>query len=197
MYAIKLNDKVYDRVPESASEVSMRRFMQLRTFDVREPLALIKWAIDDETIMLKDTAQVEREIAGLLALVDPVIAEVFDFMASKSKNDTPKTVKVMGQPLELRPGLLDDLPWWPFVVAKTIIAEESDKHLKAGGDIKKLDVTDRLPEVVAHYIYTAATGRTYTEAAAGKFVDAVLDMPFMPVIQLGNFFLRKLEKRRK
>jgi hypothetical protein len=183
MYSLKINNRIFDTVPASIEDVSIGRFIQLRNTELTNPLAVLHWALG-EKVEFKYTKATESQIANIFSLVNPVIAEVYGFMQTKAKKDVPSSIGVLGRDIKLKKGLLNDLPYWPYVVAKSIIKEEAAKEV--------FDPTDRIPQLLAHYLYSEVTKRPYDEAAAEEFVEIINDLPMVQCIQLGGFFLRKL-----
>lgn len=182
MYSIKINGITYDKVPSSIEDVSIGRFIKFRNFLHSDPLELICWALDARPIF-PHTDTIENELGKLLGLINPVVDEIYAFMKSQDRIKTPDTISVMGYDVKLKKGLLNDLPYWPYVVTKNIIMQERVKD--------PFDTTDRIPEVLAHYLYTAVTKNEYNEAKANEFVEVVNDIAMVPAIQLSNFFLLK------
>lgn len=182
MYSVKINNISYDNVPSSIKDVTIGRFVKFRDVMKDSPLELIYWALDCKPTFTH-TETVEKELAGLLSLIDPVSKEIFAFIKSQAPGNVPESITVMGYEVKLKKGLLNDLPYWPYVVTKNIINQEAKSE--------RFDPTDRIPEVLAHYLYAAVTKSEYSEAKANDFVEVINDIEMVPAIQLGNFFLLK------
>lgn len=182
MYSVKINGISYDNVPSSIDDVTIGRFIKFRDVIKTNPLELIYWAIDCKPAFTH-TDTVEKELAGLLSLIDPVSKAIFAFIKANDTIDPPETIEVLGCEVKIKKGLLNDLPYWPYVVTKNIIIQEAKKE--------PFDPTDRIPEVLAHYLYSIVTKSEYSEAKANEFVEVVNDIAMVPAIKLGNFFLWK------
>lgn len=182
MYQVVINGETYYDVPASLDDVSISRFIKFRNFDQKNPLLMLQWAINAKPHLI-DTPEIEKEISNVFTLIQPVIDDIYAFMKSPEKGKTPDSVNVLGYDVKLKDGLLNDLPYWPYVVTKEIIRQESKNE--------PFDPTDRFPEVVAHYLYSAVTRSDYDEQKANDFVSVINDVPMVPVIQLANFFLLK------
>ena len=181
MLKVKLQGQLYS-IPSSIDDVSIGRFIALRNIDPNNHLAILHWALND-TPFIREEGHVEQELANIFALVQPAINEIYAFMNNKEKNDVPKTIEVLGSMVKIKGGLLNELPYWAYVVTKSIV-------IKAVGN-EHFDPTDDIPRVLAHYLYKYVTNNDYTEARAEEFIDVVNDIPMKQAIQLGNFFLRK------
>lgn len=190
MYQIKIDGQVFDRIPASIDDVSIGRFVRFRNFDHKNDYQMLCWALDSQTTNFKHTQEVENQLAKVFQLIEPVRKEIYAFMKDQSKFDVPDSIDVMGYDVKLKKGLLNDLPYWPYVVTKKIILDEKSRSTSEN-DYKSL-LTDRIPEIIAHYLYSEVTKSPYSEAKAGEFVEIVNDLPMKQCIQLGNFFLQKL-----
>lgn len=182
MYSIKINGITYVKVPSSIEDVTIGRFVKFRNFPHNDPLEMIYWALDAKPVFTH-TDTIEKELENLLTLVDPVKKAIYAYLKNDDKMNTPNEIEVMGVKVKLKKGLLNDLPYWPYVVTKNIIMQERVKET--------FDPTDRVPEVLAHYLYAEVTKSEYSEAKAGEFVEVVNEIAMVPAIQLGNFFLMK------
>lgn len=182
MLKISLQGKPYN-IPSSIDDISIGRFIALRQIDPNNQLAILHWALND-TPFIREEGHIEQELTNIFSLINPVIKEIYAFMNNKAKNDTPKTIEVLGSVVKIKGGLLNELPYWAYVVTKSIVV----KHAK---DLDNFDPTDDIPRVLAHYLYKYVTSNDYTEARAEEFIDVVNDLPMKQAIQLGNFFLKK------
>ena len=169
-------------VPTSIDDISIGRFIEFRNIDPNNNLDLAHWIINAKPTF-KDSDTIEMELTNLFALAEPALNEMYEFMNSKQKNDVPESIEVLGSHFKMKKGLLNDLPYWPYVIAKKIIIEEAKKDV--------FDPTDAYPRVLAHYLYNFTTGKEYTEKRAEEYIDVINDIPMKPAIQLGNFFLKK------
>lgn len=186
MYRIKLNNTYYDQVPESIEDVSLRRFIKLRSVNVDSPAEVIFWALDQK-VDLEEADTIEKELANLFALVMPVVNDIFAFMQSATRQrQKPHSVEILGRKLSTTNMLAGKLPYWAYVATKNIISTEA-----AARPDQALDVTNRYPDILAHYLYAAFTGNAYDEGEAEKFIDITNTISMVPAIQLGNFFLMK------
>ena len=181
MYQLKINDQSY-QIPDNRNEVTLSRFLELRNTNISDTLSVIYWGIDAKP-EFKESATIENELGVAFSLTKTLIESIYDFTESKLKNEVPDQIEVMGVTVELRKGLLNDLPYWPYVVTKYILAEELKKT--------PFDPTARYPEILAHYLYSSIVKTPYDENKASEFVEVINDIPFTEALQLGNFFLRK------
>jgi len=181
MLKIKLQGKPYS-IPNSIDDVSIGKFIELRNIDPSDHLAILHWALND-TPFIKEEGNIEQELANIFTLIQPTITEIYAFMNNKAKYDMPKTIEVLGSTVKIKGGLLNELPYWAYVVTKSIVIKN------VGNDT--FDPTDDIPRVLAHYLYKYVTGNDYTETRAEEFIDVVNDIPMKQAIQLGNFFLKK------
>lgn len=181
MYQIKINDIKY-LIPSELDEVTLAKFLALRQIDIHSTLDVLYWGLGSEPVF-KETDTVEKEIGVAFDLLRQIIEQIYTFTESKIKDNVPDSIEVMGVTVELRKGLLNDLPYWPYVVTKFILSEELKKT--------PFDPTDRYPEILAHYLYSAIVKGPYDETKASEFVEVVNEISFTAAIPLGNFFLRK------
>lgn len=187
-YRVKISGKSYDRIPQSIEDVTMRRFLAFRNVPIKEEQPLVQWLLDS-TEDLADTAKTEREIQNLFSLTDDTVESIYMFMGNgPQQNEKLKSVDILGDTLNLEKLVYSSLPYWPYVVTKKLVENEFKKAEKENRDF---DLTDKYPEIVAHYLYRAATDRVYNETDAENFAEVILDLPFTQVIRLGNFFLNK------
>jgi hypothetical protein len=183
MYQIRIDGQTFDRIPSSIDEVSIGRFLVFAKIKRDSALEILQWALDSKH-NFKHTKEVENQLGKVFQLIEPVMAEIDAFMGNlDAKLTIPATLDIMGCVVKLKGGLLNDLPYWPYVVAKSIIKQEAAKQL--------FDPIDRMPELIAHYLYSEITKSPYDEAKASEFTEIINDIPMMPAIQLGNFFLLK------
>lgn len=183
MYSVKINGISYDKVPESIEDLSIARFLSFRETSEDNPLSILQWAIDSKaTIEHKENT--ESEIANVLSLLQPVINDIYTFISSQDQLIVPESINVMGLDIKLIGGLLNELPYWAYVVAKKLLSDEFKKE--------KPDPTSHIGTIVGHYIYSLVTKREYNEAKADTFAKDMADeIPMREGIQLGNFFLLK------
>jgi hypothetical protein len=178
---VMINGTGYE-VPAGIEEISIRKFIELRNLAERDYISLIKWAIPDLDLDMLTTKneRVERELSATIALVNQVLNEIHYFMISADRIKIPESVTLEGLEIKLVPGLLTSLPYWPYVQVKTIIQQEAKKEV--------FDPTDRIPEVLAHYLYSTVTRSKYNEEKAEAFIELVDLLPMTEAIQVGNFF---------
>lgn len=187
-YRVKISGKSYDRIPHSIEDVTMRRFLSFRNVPIKDDLAMIYWLLDSKD-EFKDSSKTEKEIEGLFNLTDDTVESIYMFMDNgPQQNEKLKSVEILGDTLNLEKLVYSSLPYWPYVVTKKLVENEFKKAEKENRDF---DLTDKYPEIVAHYLYRAATDRVYNETDAESFAEVILDLPFTQVIRLGNFFLNK------
>ena len=179
MYQVKINDVNYD-VPQSIEDVTIGNFIKFRNTPHTDELQVLYWAIGAKPIF-RHTDTIEAELSNVFALFNPVKDEIYAFLKSVDKMKVPDTIEVLGVTVNIKQGLLNDLPYWPYVVTKNIVLQEGKKD--------PFDPTDRMPEVLAHYLYSVVTKSPYDEAKANDFIEVANDINMVPAIQLANFFL--------
>lgn len=181
---VSINSIAYD-IPSGIEEITIRQLISLRNLPDKDYITILNWAVPalDMAMLTTNTKQTERELTGALTLVNALLNEIFTFMQSPEKIEVPKSVTLLGLVIELKPGLLTSLPYWPYVQVKTIIQQEAKKE--------PFDPTDRIPEVLAHYLYSSVTKSKYNEEKAEAFIEVINEMPMIEAIQVGNFFFLK------
>lgn len=169
-------------VPAGIDEVNIGSFIRLRNLKEQDYISLLNWAIPnlDLSMLTTNNQKVERELTHTLTLVNALINEISDFMQSPERIKVPESVTLEGLEIKLVPGLLTSLPYWPYVQVKAIIQQEAKKDI--------FDPTDRIPEVLAHYLYSSVTRNKYNEEKAEEFIELVNLLPMTEAIQAGNFF---------
>lgn len=169
-------------VPAGIEEVNIGNFIKLRNLKDPDYITLLNWAIPalDLGMLTTNNQKVERELTHTLALVNALIQEISDFMQSPERIKVPASIMLEGLEIALVPGLLTSLPYWPYIQVKTIIQHEAKKEF--------FDPTDRIPEVLAHYLYSSVTRNKYNEEKAEEFIELVNLLPMTEAIQAGNFF---------
>lgn len=186
MYRIQINQQFYD-VPSELSEITIDRFLQFRNLPQQDGMHLhAQWAIGTAADF-QHGANTEQELSNLFALMQPLYIQIYDWMESKQKTNEPKSIEVFGKSVPLRPGLLSDLPYWPYAVCKAKITKAAKDQ-----NTDFPDMTEHYPVILAHYLYAYCTGKTYDEAEAERFEEIIRDVPMTEAIQLGNFFLIKV-----
>ena len=181
MIKVIIQEQPYS-IPKSIADISIGRFIDFRNLDPNNHLDMIHWILNSKPIFKQDKS-IEIVLANVLSMAKPCIDEIYEFMNNKAKNQTPTHIEVLGETFELKKGLLNDLPYWPYVVTKSIIIKNLENH--------NFDPTDDIPKVLAHYLYNYVTKNEYTERKAEEFIDVINDINMIPAIQLGNFFLKK------
>lgn len=183
MLDIKINGEMY-AIPGSVDEVTIGQFVNLRSIEIND-LNIIHWAIGSKPVF-KETKTINNELANAIALTNQLVIDVFSFIKSDRVMNVPKSVNVMGYEIQLKDGLLESLPYWPYEVVKTIIQNESKKEV--------FDPTDEYPRIIGHYLYEAVTKNPYDETKAEEFIkDIAVNVSMVEAIQLGNFFLHKFK----
>lgn len=182
MISVQINGNSY-QIPQSIDEVSIGRFIKWRNMNHDSPLEVLEWGCGQDVNLLngKDT---EQEVAGVLGMIDDVSMEIVRFMQSDYRVKIPKMVTLMGMDIAVTKEMLHSLPYWGAVKCKQIAKEETK------GDV--FEPTDRIPEIIGHYLYALVTKSKYDENKAQEFSkDIISEMPMIEAIQLGNFFLLK------
>lgn len=181
--AVKIADRVYN-IP-LIEELTIKDVLALRKLDSSSHAALLRWAFGCDPV-LDNSKLTERQLTNVFALIDGLIADVSAWFKSDERIAVPKTIELLGLTVKFRPGLVNELPYWGTVRCKTVIQEELELQ-----KTETPDFTDRIPEVLAHYLYALVTKNPYDEAKADDFIDVVMSLNMKLAIQAGNFFLLK------
>lgn len=188
---IQIDGKDYI-IPIDIADVSLGKFLELRTLNYMHPYDVFVWAVGP--IPLTDNAATEKVVANVLSIVQPVIDQIVKFMNSDQRLDVPKSITIMSLTLLLNNNLINRLPYWGAVKCKEIAKEEAAKVKDKGGD-KAFDYTDRIPEILGHYLYAEITRSPYNESEAEIFSrEVITQIPMREGIKLGNFFILKQKR---
>jgi hypothetical protein len=183
MHSIIINNQFYNQIPSSIEEVSIARYIKLYNTDPHNIQEVICWAVDCD-IEFQCNTDVEKEYGVILKLADPVLKQIQAFMDSEEKNFMPETLDLLGHKVKITTEFLNATPNWSLLFSRRIMSVES------GNDV--LDPTDRIPEVLAHYLYSEITQMPYDEAKANMLIYAISQVQMKPGIQFGSFFWRKM-----
>jgi hypothetical protein len=183
MYSVVINNQIFDRIPSSLQEVSIGRFIKLRNTDPYSITQVIRWAVDCD-INFPSATEVEKKYGGILKLVDPVLKQIQEFMNSEEKDSMPDVLDVLGHKVKITTEFLNSIPPWSYLFSKRFMNTEATKV--------PFDPTDRVPEVLAHYLFSEITQTQYDETKADVLIYAINQMEMKPCIQFGSFFLRKV-----
>lgn len=179
MLTVKVHDEIIN-IPESIDDISIGRFIKLRNININNPLQLFEWTIG-KSVKLSASKESQQQVANVLTLIEPVLNEVFDFMASGENLLPPDKVTVLGLDIKITKSMIQSLPYWAAIRCKDIVQERSKTE--------PFDATDNIPEIIAHYLYEPVTKSVYNEKKADEFIEVINDMPMIDAIKLGNFFL--------
>lgn len=179
MLTVKVHDEIIN-IPESIDDISIGRFIKLRNININNPLQLFEWTIG-KSVKLIASKESQQQVANVLTLIEPVLNEVFDFMASGENLLPPDKVNVLGLDIKVTKSMIQSLPYWAAIRCKDIVQEKSKTE--------PFDATDNIPEIIAHYLYEPVTKSVYNEKKADEFIEVINDMPMIDAIKLGNFFL--------
>ncbi|MDF3076138.1 MAG: hypothetical protein K0S09_27 [Sphingobacteriaceae bacterium] len=166
-------------------ELTIKHLIDLRRLDQSNPLAVLRWGLDREP-QLTSKPRTDREVGNALTLISELIKEVYEWMASDERVRVPKDIDVMGLVIPLNPGLLQRLPYWG-----TVRCKEAMQAVISTTKEGEYDFTDKIPEIIAHYLYSEVTRSKYNEDKADELISIVEKLPMTTCIQLGNFFLLK------
>lgn len=180
MLIVKVHDEILN-IPQSIDDVSIKRFIQLRAIDTNNPLQLFEWAIG-KSIKLNASKGSQQQVSNVLTLINPVINEIYSFMASDDKLLPPNKVTVLGLDVKITKSMIQSLPYWAGIRCRDIVQSKASE-----GD--NIDCTDDIPEIIAHYLYEPVTKSVYNEKKADEFIEVINEMPMIDAIKLGNFFL--------
>lgn len=182
MYKVKINGKNFE-IPSELSEVTIKRFLDLRLIAPDDTMELVYWGIG-QRINFEHKDNTVVEMGAALGLIDLIRSEIAAFVNNIENIVIPKSITIMGLEVKLIDGLLNELPYWPYVVAKKLLTDETKAVTP--------DHTKHIGRIVGHYLYSSITKEVYNEAKADRFADEMADeMPMVETIQLGNFFLLK------
>lgn len=182
MVTVKVQGKSFD-IPQSIEDISLGRFLDWRQTEQGNHLHYIQWLLNTKE-HFKDSDTIANELSNCMSIANNVVPDMIDFIASKERTAVPEVLTVLGFDITFKKGLVNDLPYWPYEVCKTILNKELKKE--------QPDETALLPRVLAHYLYTSISKEQYDEAKAETFVDIVNTIPMKEAIQAGFFFFQKL-----
>jgi hypothetical protein len=180
MYQVKIGHQTFDKIPSSLEEVSFSRFLKFLTIDKDNPIEKLHWALDCEP-SFERTSVTAGQIAKVLQVVQPVIDEMYWFSEGYTDGPTSASVNILRYDVPLQVGLLNELPYWAYVVAKHVLKEEGKKE--------SYDPMHRFPQLIAHYLYSSITKQQYDEAKAEVFTEVISASPMLPCIQIGLFLV--------
>jgi hypothetical protein len=185
MYQIKINGQTFDGIPSSIDEVSFERYLKFLQIDKDNPVEKLRWALDCEPAF-ENTPVITSQIAKVFQLIQPAIDEIYWFSESYTDAETSSVVNLLGYDVLLQSTLLNELPYWGYVVAKHVLKEESKRSV--------YNPIDRFPQVIAHYLYSAITKHSYDEVKAEEFAEIIKSSPMVPCIQIGTFLLAETDR---
>jgi hypothetical protein len=180
MYQIKINNQTFDRIPSALDEVSFERFLKFLAIDQDNPIEKLQWALDCDP-SLDNTPVIASQITKVFQMIQPVMDEMYWFSESYTDVDAPTSINLLGYNVHLQGGLLNELPYWAYVVAKHVLKEESKREV--------YNPLHRLPQVIAHYLYAAINKQSYDEVKAEDFAEIIRASPVEPCLHIGLFLL--------
>lgn len=190
MIALTISNKKLNLI-ESCDELTLGQFLKLRNgnLDTIGKLSLLCNVDPKEIEDVKYSEKVSKQFAHAVALTEILNRDMEDFFKSDRKFYTPKEVKVLDKTIKI-PKDLEKEPFWPSRKVKEILQEV----VKATGKGHDFDPTDRMAEVIAHYLYVPFTQMKYNEYRADEFKEAIYDLPLTVAVPLSNFFFLKWKR---
>lgn len=186
-YQVSIQNQTVE-IPASLDEVTIGGLINLRHVNPDSPIEILDWGTS-KRLTLTDSLATQRQVANSLALIDGTIKKITDWMQTDERLRTPEKITLMGLDINIKPELLQSLPYWGSVMCKNIVKEQHEICKKKGIEF---DATDRIPEIIAHYLYEKVTKSKYDEKKANEFAkDVISKMGMVEAVQLGNFFLLK------
>ncbi len=172
-------------MPSEVSELTLGQFVKLRgeRLDLLERLAILCNLSSAGLSSLRYSSKTEKELRDAIVLTDILNRDIKKFFESDLRFKTPKEVTIMGKTIKV-PQDLEKEPLWPSRKVKEIIQEQ----VIATGKGEDFDPTDKMADVIAHYLYVPFTGMKYNEFRADEFKEAIYDLPITVAVPLSNFF---------
>lgn len=185
-YQVTIQNQTVE-IPASLDEVTIGGLINLRHVNPQSPIEILDWGTS-KRLILTDSLSTQRQVANTLSVIDSTIKKITDWMQTDERLRTPEKITLMGLEIVIKPDLLQSLPYWGSVMCKNIVKEQHELCEKNGVEF---DATDRIPEIIAHYLYEKVTRSKYDESKANEFARDVIakQMCMVEAIQLGNFFL--------
>ena len=183
MFEFKIASKKFT-IPQFAHELTLGQFVKLREkgLTVMEQLAIYcNVSADELTFNYSDKANAQLRDAFVMAAL--LNEDIKKYGSSAEKFITPKEVVILGKTIKI-PQDLEKEPFWPSRKVKEILEEQ----IKATGMNEDFDSTDKMADVLAHYLYVPFTGMKYNEYRAEEFKEAIYDLPLTVAVPLSNFF---------
>lgn len=181
---LSLCDNIYS-IP-TVDELTIADLLALRRIDYNKPVDVLRWGLGCEPV-LHTSKLTEHQLGNVLRLIDALFNDVVTWMESDARLVVPKTLDVLGLQVKFSPGLVNQLPYWGTVRCRNAMEQEHAKQADKAG----VDYTDRIPEILAHYLYSMVTRNAYDEDKADDFISVTQTLNFKIAIQAGNFFLLK------
>lgn len=182
MVKVKINNEDYS-IPTKIEELTVGQFFGLRTSNtvVDEICALA--GIDRETILNLKSYKDVSAAQILVSQFGAVLAKGFN------ANKRPKQITFGGKTISI-PKDLKLEPVGAFIAVHDILATQTNKFIKAGGEV---DYTDQIPLTLAHYLYVPYTGELYSDekAEGAEFMEKINQIRFVDAVPIANFFFRK------
>lgn len=184
MFKVSLSKRTF-YLPGSVSELTLGQFLDLRNpenADIVSRLAILLKIDVAEITDISYTTKQQREVDNLCNLTEVINQSLKDYFATDESIRKLKTVTILGE--TYRVPNAERAAYWPSRKVKEIIQEQIEKTGKS-----EFDATDRMDEIIAHYMYSEVTGKPYNEIEADNFRHVIRDMALVEAVPLANFFI--------
>ncbi len=185
MFEINISSKRLT-IPENVSEITLGQFIRLRDsseIDNLERLSIICNTSKKDLASLEWSSKAYKQLNDAIALTTHLNQSIEELFNTDQKLITPNSVIILGKVIKI-PKDLEKQPFWPSRKVKEILQEQ----VEATGKGEAFDPTDKIADVLAHYLYVPFTELTYNEYRAEEFKEAVYDLPLSQAVALANFF---------
>jgi hypothetical protein len=182
-------DKVAYRIPQSISELSLGKYLQLQYPQLTEieQVGIVLDGKRNAFTALPYTSQLEQSISNTMRLLGDVLESINDFRDSLQRIALPANVTLRGQLIRV-PQDIGPEPFGARMRVKQLIKETINNPNATTDTI--------MPDILAHYLFTPFVrtldkNARYNEYQAEEFKEVVNELPLDTAIQLTNFFLSR------
>lgn len=188
---LKLQSKEIRRepidIPESVEELTLGQFIELRKISPEDHISVLSIV---GNVPLEDIYGIrftKNFVSRLSILLQPLNESIDRYMSegnSVERFKVPAYVKIMDKAIKV-PEDIFKYAYWSTRKGAMMVAEA----VQSDGLI---DMTDRYPELIAHYLYCPYTEMKYDEKRANEFIEIINMLPLTVAIPLGNFIVLDL-----